>query len=103
MKSSIEYDGSFIFTVTLQVAILVPQVAVIVQLPFFKGVITPLDIVAIVPSFTLHTILSVVFVGVTVAISVWGSKVVKDNVFLSKVISVQGIDCVDDTIYVIVA
>ena len=58
------------FTVTLQVAVLVPQVAVIVHCPFLIGVTTPFLTVHIPLGDTLHTTLSVVLVGVTVAINV---------------------------------
>ena len=60
----------FALTVTAHVADLLPAVAVIVQLPAFSASTTPPVTVANPAGLTDQTTLSVLFAGVTVAVSV---------------------------------
>ena len=82
-----------IFTLTLQLADWVPQVAVITQLPFDTGVTTPLFTVHIPVGDTLHTTESDVLEGVNVAVNVWAVvECSNTKLLVFKVIPVHGTD-----------
>ena len=70
VKSSVTDPSSIPVISTLQVLEIVPQVTVIVAVPFLSGVTTPLAILAMSVGLIEYEILSVVFVGSTVTCNV---------------------------------
>ena len=87
---SVTCSSPVISTVTEQVADTLPQVAVIVAEPLESGLTTPFVTVATDSALEVHTTLSVVSLGSTVATKVCVAESVKDNVVLSSEIPVAG-------------
>ena len=91
LESFIAVAGiSFGTTVISQVAVLLPALAVIVAVPMPFAVTVPFATVATVSSDELHLTASVLFSGVTVAVSVAVSPFWRLSVVLESVISVAG-------------
>ena len=92
LESVIAVAGiSFGTTVTSQVAVLLPALAVIVAVPMPFAVTTPLAIVATDSSDELHSTASVLFSGVTVAVSVAVLPFWRLSVVSERVMAVAGI------------
>ena len=79
-------------TVIVHVAVLLPALAVMVAVPTFFAVTTPLDTVAIVWSDVVQvTVLSVASDGFTVAVKVTVSPALSDAVVLLRVTEVTSV------------
>ena len=79
-------------TVIVQVAVLLPALAVMVAVPTFFAVTTPFETVAIVSSEDVQvTVLSVASSGFTVAVRVTDSPALSEAVVLSSVTEVTSV------------
>ena len=81
-------------TVTAQVALLLPAFAVMVALPLPTAVTVPLDTVAIAVLEEVQTTLSVLSLGVTVAVNVDFSPFFRLRLVLESVMAVAGFEAV---------